>query len=182
MFDWIGKAIDWIKSPRQFGVVFVASVGLLLLPPSWIHRFGLDELQRYRGWVTVAAFVSGAALLVTLVAKLWSFLTSTREKRRAVKEREKYLRSLSPGERFIMAEYISGKTETQYLEVDDGTVGALEAKGVIYRGSDVGRYTTFAFNIEPWAKEYLAKYPETLKDAVPPIKTPQQRYRQAMRR
>jgi hypothetical protein len=178
MFEWIGKAIDWIKSPRQFGTVFVASLALLLLPSSWIHRLALGEFQRYRGWVAIAAFVSGAALLVTLITKLWGLSTATLEKRSAAKEKENYLRTLSPGERFILAKYLSAETETQYLEVEDGTVGALLSKEIIYRGADVGRWTTFAFNIEPWAKEYLAKHPDVLKDAAPPIKTPLQRYRE----
>ena len=182
MWDWVGKTIDWVKSPRQIAVVFVACVGLLLLRAEWIHRLSLDELQRYRGWVAVGAFVSGAALLVTLVAKLWGLLTATREKRKAIKEQEKYLCTLSPGEQYIMSKYFFGKTETLYLDLEDGTVGALQNKGIIYQGATVGRWTTFAFNIQPWAKEYLSKHPDVLKDAMAPLKTPAQQFRHATRR
>ncbi len=177
MLDWIGKAIDWIKSPSQTAIVFVASIGFLLLPHSWAHRSGIDELQRYRGWVAVAAFVSGAALLVALTTRLWDFLSDARDKRHAIKERVKYLRTLSPGEKFIVAKYINADTETQYLPVEDGNVGALLGKGIIYRASDVGRFTTFAFNVQPWVKEYLAEHGDVLNDAKPPLKTPFQRTR-----
>jgi hypothetical protein len=47
-------------------------------------------------------------------------------------------------------------------------VGGLVAKAVLYQSSSVGRMLTgLAYNMQPWAREYLAQNPHLLEGANP---------------
>jgi len=44
----------------------------------------------------------------------------------------------------------------------DGRVGGLEAEGIIFRSSNVGNIESWAYNLQPWAWDYLSAHPELL--------------------
>ena len=80
-----------------------------------------------------------------------------RRGRRELRSLRRVLRDLTPEEKAVLAEYIRDDAGTQYFSIRDGVVQGLQAKGVLYRASVVsrGRDIEFAFNIQPWAREYL---------------------------
>ncbi|MNW63366.1 hypothetical protein D3C74_415740 [compost metagenome] len=67
-------------------------------------------------------------------------------------------------EKRILLYYFVNGTNTQLLAFNDGTVGELAGYRIIQRASNVSRMgALFPFNLNPWAREYLAKNPELLK-------------------
>ncbi len=47
--------------------------------------------------------------------------------------------------------------------MSDGVVGGLLTKRILYRSSSLSlSYTTFAYNLQPWAWEYLNSHPRLL--------------------
>jgi Super-infection exclusion protein B len=176
MGDTIGKVLDWVKSPRQSAIVFVASLALLFLPPHLRETLGLQAFERYRGWVALAAAVSGAALLVESINHGFSYL-KTKSREKGIRKRgEEYLRTLSAEERGIMVLYCGSPSDTQYLHSTDGNVGSLLRKRLIYSGSRLGHLTDRgprgAYNIQPWAREYINSHPEILDGAQQPAPPP----------
>jgi hypothetical protein len=174
--DAIGKFLDWIKSPRQSAIVFVAALALLLLPPHLRETFGLQGFERYRGWAALAAAFFGAALLVESINNGLRYLKTKSRERATKNDREEYLRTLSPEEKGIMLTYVNSPSDTQYLHSTDGNVGSLLSKGLIYSGSRLRRLThrgpLGAYNIQPWAKEYILSHPDVLDDAQQPALPP----------
>jgi len=55
-----------------------------------------------------------------------------------------------------------GQTKTQYLDLENGVVRGLELDIVIYKASNIGQINTWAYNIQPWAWDYLNEHPESL--------------------
>lgn len=78
------------------------------------------------------------------------------------------LQRLSAEEKAYLRGYILDNTKTQYFEVTDGVVQGLVAAKILYRSASItGRYSKsyipmIAYNIQPWAWEYLNKHPELL--------------------
>jgi hypothetical protein len=143
----------------------VLFTGFVLFAPSWIlDTFGLtrwiDSYRQYFGLAFLLSsvfFVSGLAMGGLDSIKRW------RRKRRANKELEQTLRRLSEPEKAILRGYIDNSTTTRYLSLGDGVVGGLEAQHILYRSSHAGNVGAWAYNIQPWAWEYLNSRPHLLK-------------------
>ncbi len=76
------------------------------------------------------------------------------------------MRELLPDEKAYLMRYISEQQNTQYFRLDDGIAQGLVVKHVIYQAAAVGDlYDGFAYNLQPWARRYLAKHPEALDGA-----------------
>ena len=176
MVDAIGKLIDWIKSPRQSAIVFIVAVVLLTLRSSALAYLGLTSFGRYRGLVTLLAFLSAAALIVELATWLGKQFNEKRLARNLREERANYLHTLSPEEKGLLRSYLDTQRVTQYLLTTDGNVGALLRNRVLYTGARTGRLVrggpTIAVNIEPWARKYLNEHPELLDGSQQPSMPP----------
>jgi hypothetical protein len=137
------------------------------MPQRWSVRLSLAQFQRYRGWVAIVAFLTGISLLVSLCDMLWKDFSASRTQKKALQERNEQLHTLSPAQRKILAYYVANETETQDLLERDGDVAALELKDIVYQASFRGWYSgkrLYAYNIHPWAKEYLKDHVELLFD------------------
>jgi len=166
----IGKLIDWVKSPKQTFIVFIATLALISLPHAWVNHLGLQPFERYRGWAVIVCLLFGAAVATQVSMSGWEWVRNIRLRRIAIKTRGQYLHSLTPGEKYILLAYLDRNTATLYLDLGDGVVGALLSKELIYQSSPVGEITTFPFNIQPWVREYLTQHPELLTGAQPPLR------------
>jgi Super-infection exclusion protein B len=176
MGDAIAKLLDWAKSPRQAAIVFLSCATLLLLPSRVLSRFNLSSFDRYRGWLALVAVLSFAVLSVELGIFLWNHFATKYRNRTLRLEREEHLQKLSAEEQGILLGYMSGSSDTQYLFTNDGNVGSLVAKKVLYLGAKTGFMTPHgprhAVNIQPWAKDFLTNNPELLQDAKSPSLPP----------
>lgn len=77
------------------------------------------------------------------------------------KKRREYIDNLTELEILYLLPYVVGET-TITFSMMDGVRGGLEAKDIIYRAANVGsKIEGFAYNIQPWALDYLRRHPET---------------------
>jgi hypothetical protein len=90
--------------------------------------------------------------------------TLKRRKQRAkLKSLQSELNNLSLEEKAVLASYIAHNTKTIHLGMNSGLAGGLEAAGIIFRSSNIGSMGTgIAYNIQPWAWDYLREHPELL--------------------
>lgn len=149
----------------------LAGAALLYLPPEVLERIGLTALvEAYRPHIGGVLVVSLALLvaqaffaLVTLAKKI---LADKRAKSKAdelIRRKHEYLEKLTPSEKSYLAPYIHEQENTQYFSIDDGVVGGLTGKGILYRASNVSTdWKNFAYNLQPWARELLEKNPRWL--------------------
>ncbi len=169
MWDWsfLGKILDWLRSPKQWFAVLLVTLALLILPASVLQRVGLQAFHdRYLTWIGLAALIS-AAVLVSESCAVGKRRVLIWLSHRVGKD---YLRNLTTPEKVFLEAYIDQDTETQYAAEADGVVRGLAAKGLIYRSTSVSQpalVPTFAYNLQPWVRHFLKKHPELLKGTPP---------------
>lgn len=160
-----------------FAVVIATS--LALFSPAWLlATLGMEDLKGLRPWIGSAWVLALALLVAQGIAKGLPRIRKKWLHRKAMGFRRKYLDSLTPEEQAILAVYISQNTRTQSLPFNNGVVSGLEEVGVIYRAASVSEFAeNFAFNIQPWAWDYLRGHPELLSKAEEGLQLWQERRR-----
>lgn len=144
--------------------VAAASAAVLFLPADFVRTIGLDTFRdSNRQYIGGALVLAVALLCAQLLAGVVAWLKQTWEKRivkqkqgRVLELRQQSLEKLTPHEKAYLLPYIQQQENTQYFGVEDGIAGGLQAKKIIFRSASIGNFVEgFAFNIQPWARDYL---------------------------
>ncbi len=159
------KYLDWIKLSPRYLLPISIFTGIVLFGPSWL----LDTLGM-AGVVANYRFYFGLVFLLSTVLLVSSGLVVGFEQaahwvldKLLLKQRRQRLHRLSEPEKQVLRGYVYKGTPTQYFSIADGVVGGLEDAGIIYKSSNVGNVKNWAYNIQPWAWEYLNSHPQLLK-------------------
>jgi hypothetical protein len=156
----LSKLLDAIKlSPRYLVPVFFASGFLLFSPTTYIASLGLDSfVTSYRSWIGLVFLVSSALLLSHFFISVWTWVKRKLDAKKSSNEAINHLRNLTPDEKALLQGYIFNQTKTQNLDMMNGVVNGLVHVGIIYQASRMGDLLEgFAYNIQPWAWEFLNK-------------------------
>jgi len=168
--DTAKSLIDWIKlSPRYLLPVCIFCGFVVFAPPRLLSIFGLTGIvSSYRPWFGLAFLLSAALVVSSAVFALYERLKE-RRLGKTVREYQRHrLHHLTEGEKELLRGFIHNQTRTRNLSMSDGRVGQFEMENIIFRSSSLGQYPdAFAYNIQPWAWEYLNKHPEVLQPASP---------------
>jgi hypothetical protein len=164
MLTFLSKLVDWLKSPTKWFLlliaVFITSAALLLLPSAAMQKMGLVEIrQHYLPWISLCVIFSSALLFAEFVVWLKTPLQSFREQR----DRKAVLLDLTPPEMDIIVDYFRKQTDTQSFRADDGLIGGLEAKHLVYRTTTVSYGLNFSYNPQPWVREIIRRNPAILQ-------------------
>jgi hypothetical protein len=154
------------QSPKILFAILIGGALFLIAPASVLGRMSLNDfwLRPYIGIVTILA----AALLVTHgAAHLVDRFKANRTKKKEQEDRERseleILRSLTPEEKRALQPYILEKKNSALFHVSDGIAGGLVAKKILFMASNVGPWSYFPHNLQPWAREQLTKHSELLE-------------------
>lgn len=164
------------KIPAAFLVAIVSVLGLILfLPKEYATTLAVDGFrEEYRVYL-------GPAFLLTLsfcAARVFNFFMQGHRQRQNLKKRQETLHSLTPEEKGYLIPYIEGQQNTVNVGMDDGVMAGLRSKGVTYLAANMGDLLNgFAFNLQPWAREYLEQNPHLLDGYAGTPMTPRQRNR-----
>jgi hypothetical protein len=161
------RFLEFLKlRPETLLGILLGTGVLVLLPESSLTKLGLLAfVSQFRGWLG-GAFVLSSALLLgnglsAVLRQGGRWISEIKES----KARQKSFQYLSPPEKALLAKYVNDNTTTHYFDISDGIANGLEAKGFIYRASNVGaHYKTFAFNIQYWAWKCLHDNPRLVTD------------------
>ena len=162
----LGKAIDWIKlDPKYLLPVAVATSILLFSPKALLSNIGLDGfVATYRSWVGLSWLLSIALLSSHVLSPLGKFLKHWVSEKIWIWHGKKRLKELTNSEKEILRRFIAGETRSQYLDFQNGDVNLLERERIIFMASSTGNLIRgMAYNIQPWAWEYLRKNRDLLK-------------------
>lgn len=165
MFETIIKPLfELLKQPLRYsiGLGIVAAI-VLFLPSSMVEKLGLlkyrDEGKPYLGVVLLVC-------IAIAIANGIGFGVSEYNHYRFLLAGKKRLHRLTIKEKQILRAYIEGQTRSVYLDVSSGTVNGLVAESIIYRSSQLSNpmagLTAFAYNIQPWAWDYLNDHRDLL--------------------
>ena len=162
----LSKVADWLRlSTRQlFWLVLFSSAVLSLVsfaPDAVIVSLGLLDIRtEYRTIIGLLWTFSVAGLAVAASGRAWKEISN----RLTLRRWQRTLHELTPAEQPIIRQYVEGNTKTQYFEINEGVVESLVGGMILFRPSNVSRVrATFAYNIQPWAWEYLQKKPHIIE-------------------
>jgi hypothetical protein len=163
----LGKVIEWIKlDPEYLLPVVVATSVLLFSPRSLLSSIGLESFVReYRSWLGLVWLLSFALLSSHALTPFAKFIKRWVWEKIWIWHGRKRLQELTPSEKEILKGFLIGNTRSQYLDFQNGDVKLLERERIIFMASNTGNLTGgIAYNIQPWAWDYLRQNPQLLKE------------------
>lgn len=163
-------------SPVIFTGLAIASGIVLFGDGELISTIGLNEFRDANkpyigGCFVLSLSIVFAQTITGLFGLLKNQITrwqKAKESKKAMESRKADLINLTPDEKAYLAPYIFGQEATRYFLMEDGIKGSLEAKGILYRASNMGDMVTgWAYNLQPWAREHLQSNPQILDGFTP---------------
>jgi hypothetical protein len=165
-FDSVVKPLlELLKQPLRYSIALgiVAAIALFA-PDSIVNQMGLlklrDESKPYLGGLLLFC------IAITIASGI-GFAVGKYNYYRFLLAGKKRLHRLTIQEKQILRGYIEGQTRSLYLDFTSGIVKGLEAEFIIYRVSSVNNpmagLTAFAYNIQPWAWDYLNEHRDLLR-------------------
>jgi hypothetical protein len=158
------------SGPLVFSAIAIASGIVIFVPSEVATTLGLDQFRDEHRSSLGAAFV--LALALVLVKVLYKIVQGVKKRlrwRNSEKVRHRYLEELTPEEKGYLAPYVFGQLNTQHFLIEDGIVGGLVAKTILFRSSNVfSMHQGPAYNLQPWARTRLTEKPELLDGAILP--------------
>lgn len=174
MIEPVTKFLEVIaKVPASLLVALLVAVSVTLFAPDPLAQaLALDGFRTsYRAvlgptWLLLASIVGTKIIL---------YFTRGVAGRSALRTRRKQLHELTPEEKGYLAPFIVEEENTIYVDMSDGIAGGLHHKGIIYRASNVfDMLKGVPYNLQPWAREYLAQHPQLLEGAAGRPRSPRE--------
>ena len=168
------------KNARVSSGVGIFTLALLVLHnkyPALLQKFGAFSLvDSIKGPVFLICL--GAWVIFSISVLNWIYnicktifagvVEPHLENRKEIKIQKNLLSTLSPDEKKFLRRYIEEDIATINAPPFDGLVGGLNKKTIIFQATNISApahmgHHTLPYNIQPWAKVMLNKYPKYLK-------------------
>jgi len=162
--DW-SKVLDALKLPPKYLIPVVLATGFMLFgSKSSLSTLGLDGLvDSFRSWIGLIFLISTVVVVTGIATQLWSWQRHVYRRRQLRKINRERLHHLTYEEKRILRSYIGNQTKSQVLDYADGVTQELVFINVIHLASTLGSMDGFAYNIQPWAWEYLNQHSHLLE-------------------
>ena len=166
--------IDYFRKIHiAFLIAIITIISLILFIPEEIAKtLAVNEFRKnYR------IFLGPLRLLTIafLITRIFLFIAKIYSEKKKLKVRYNVLYNLTPEEKGYLSIYITEQKNSITVGLDDGIMGGLELKNIVYRATNEGSILIgFPFNLQPWIREYLNKKPKLLEGAIGDPKTPRQ--------
>ncbi len=159
------SAFNKTAPASSLGVAIAMSL-IIFLPEPVVLKLGIFEFREtnkgFIGWAFILTYSYLAALLLW---EIKNYLKSKYIKHHVTKKYQSKLHELTSLEKGYLSEFMSGEN-TLHLEMEDGVIGGLSAKEIVYRSSDVfDPIEGIPYNLQPWARKYLEQNPILLEGA-----------------
>lgn len=159
---FVKNIIEKLKLNELFGILFITSIIITIIPIEFAQKIQIDNFKTtYQTYLSLCIIVIGLYYSFRIVCwikdKIWLQLYN------AKKIAIKYIReTITIDEMGLLIEkyYDSNNNvfrSTAMIEISDGRKAALESKFILYRASSVSEWYSFAYNLQPYALEFLNK-------------------------
>jgi hypothetical protein len=178
MFESVAGLLTALRqtSPAIFLGIAIASGTIIFSSEDLALRLGVEDFRKqFRGYIG-GTFIAAVSVLGSfLLFRTYKLVQDTaRDYRKAAREyREKarrieQLHNLTLDEKACLEPYILLEETTLYFKLGDGLTQQPLGKKIVFQASEVGSMLSgFAYNMQPWAKDYLAEHQELLEGANP---------------
>lgn len=154
--------IEKMKIKEILGVAFIASILITFMPYDIANALKLiDFRNKYQLYLTICIIVTGSFYLYKIIKYIILFLANKiiNDEKVAINYMKKYM---SPDEMgLIVQTFYDARTNrfksSGIIDLADGRRTPLENKNVIYLASQLGSTYGFAFNLQPYALDFLNK-------------------------
>ena len=158
----IKTIVDKLRLKELFAIIFISALFITFIPSSLAKTLQiLDFRSTYQSYISIAIIVPGAYYIFGI------FNYSVRVIKRKIYNREKiaikYMKEhMTADEMSFLIEHYYDKINHSFkvsamIDITDGRKAPLEYKNIIYRASDTGYLASFAYNLQPYALEFLNK-------------------------
>jgi hypothetical protein len=130
-------------------------------------HYGIPVPAALQEWSAAGAIFGVAVLIVSLTSNVARGVGNLAKRWRFRRNTQTILRTLTKAEKEFLRSYILGDENTRYASIYDGVANGLQAKGIVYRASNISVPGTpgmlFPWNLQPDAREALNKNRSFLK-------------------
>lgn len=162
----VSEYISWIKlSPKYWLAIALVATSLVVLPDVVTDTLGVTQfVDAFRMWIGFICILSYGLLLTHGLYASKDIIRKWWQQRRLLQLGRESLRTLSPPEKIMLADYVISQTKCMKQAYQDGIVQELQRANILYQASNLGNLMEgFAFNLQPWAWEELQSHPEILE-------------------
>lgn len=152
--------VDKFKAKELFAIVFIAGIIFCIAPKKVMNYLQLYEIrQEYQKYVSIGLLVIGSFYIYRIC--IWIYELIRRKRYSTERLGIKYMREhMNIDEKRLLVEIFYDMNENRfnasgYIRINDGRKAGLVARNIIYRAANVSYYTSFAYNLQPYALEFL---------------------------
>jgi hypothetical protein len=124
-------------------------------------HYGIAVPESLQQWSTAGLLFGVSVLLVSIASHVSHGIRNLFQRFGLRLRLRKTLRELTRAERTFLRPYIIQGENTQYEPINDGVANGLQAKGIIYRASNISLPGVpgmlFPWNLQPYARRALDK-------------------------
>ena len=158
----VKSIIDKMKIKELFAIIFVAAILITLIPGELAQKFKIDGFRNtYQTYISICILVLGSYYLLGIVSwirkLIWGKIYNPRKA--AINYMKNTMNADEMG--LLIEKYYDSDNNmfrsTAMIEFSDGRKAALESKFILYRASSMSEWYSFAYNLQPYALEFLNK-------------------------
>ncbi len=160
------EIVEFVKLSKKTQVSLLVSCLLIIL---------LAQFNTLLDALAIKSIVNSILPLISFVAiiligfifgtPIYDFVDKAYTTKRYKMRMLEHIKHLTNDEKIILKSYVDSSNRVQYHDLEDGVIGGLSSKDILYRSSQVsqGINYTFAFGIQDMALDILKKHPEYLE-------------------
>lgn len=160
--DFIKTIIEKLKLKELFAILFIATIAVTFMPVELAQKIHIENLRiKYQSYISICMIVVGAYYLFRIICWITKKIRNKvyNPKRIAIQYMKKFMSVEEMG--FLIENYYDERNKrfkgTAMIEYSDGRKAGLESKYILYRSSNLGEWYKFAYNLQPFAQEFLNK-------------------------
>lgn len=164
----LAKASELLNAINRIPTLLLVALGasaafILFIPESLAATLALDEFRRtHRIYLGPGLVVVGA----WLVTRLLAMAAAPLKQRRNLRQLQNSLATLTAEEKGYIAEFVETGRATVLVPMEDGIMGSLMSRRIVYRSSNVFDVVEgVPYSLQPWARQYLEANPHVLDGA-----------------
>lgn len=156
----IKSIIEKFKLKELIAILFATALIITLIPKDIAFSLNLLKFREvYQTYISLCLIITGAYYIVTIFIFIKKFIYSKifNWKRTAINYMKNYM---SPDEMGLLIEIFYDSENNRFkssgmIEYSDGRKAALESKHVLYRASSMSEWYAFAYNLQPYVRDFL---------------------------
>lgn len=156
----IKAIIEKFKLKELIAIVFIVALIITIIPKRLAVVLNILQFRdTYQTYISLCLIVTDAYLILYVLNMIKSYFWSRffGWSRIAIKYMKRYM---SPDEMSLLVQTFYDRENNQfrttgYIEYSDGRKAALESRHVIYLASQMSQWYSFAYNLQPVAREFL---------------------------